>query len=182
MKTISHIFKGVILAVPFLIGCGGDDDDDDFGTNANIVELTVDPSVVVPGQGSVVHAKFSFSSSDALDANDDVELVIALPPQLAYRPGTAEIQRPIDDNDINPSQELVCADGSSFLRFNLGRSELIDAENPSGDGDAELTLTVDVRAGAGATTIAATASDDAIGFSCAGGIPAQASAAVVVQG
>lgn len=181
MKRLSLITGSLLLALPLVAGCGGSDEDDDIGTNAVVVEVSGNPSVINVTQASILSTKFSFSSSDLFDEGDDIQVVVALPPQLRFRAGTAEIQRPIDDNDVNPDQELVCPDGSSFLRFTFGRSDLFDADNPSGDADAELTLTVDSTVPAGTVSIAATASDDTVAFSCAGGMGAQAQAAIIIQ-
>lgn len=179
-KRNSSLFVALSLGVAALTGCGGNDEDDDVGTNANVVEIAASPSTLVAGEASIISTKFSFSSSDVFDENDDIEVVVELPPQLLFRPGTAEIKRPIDDMDINPAAEVQCPGGTSFLRFSLGRSDLVDANNPGGDADAELRFTVDSLPPTGATLIAAAASDDTVPFSCASGVPAQATGSITL--
>ncbi len=180
IKRQSSLFFALSLGLASLSGCGGNDEDDDIGTNANVVEVTASPGTVLAGEASIISTKFSFSSSDVFDDGDDIEVVIELPPQLVYRPGTAEIKRPIDDADVNPSAELQCPDGTSFVKFTLDESDLVDANNPGGDADAELRLTVDSFPPTGVTIVAAAASDDIVPFSCGVGVPAQSTATLTV--
>lgn len=180
MRRNTPLTVALSLSLAALAGCGGNDEDDDVGTNANVIEISASPSTLVPGEASILSTLFSFSSSDVFDENDDVELVVELPPQLVFRPGTAEIKRPIDDMDVNPEAEVQCPGGRSFLRFTFDRSDLIDAINPSGDADAELRLTVDSLPPSGATVVAAAASDDRVPFSCDTGVPAQATGSVTL--
>lgn len=179
-KRKSPLVLALSLGLASLVGCGGNDEDDDVGTNANVVEISASPSALIAGEATIISTKFSFSSSDVFDENDDIEVVVELPPQLLFRPGTAEIKRPIDDMDINPSAEVPCPGGTSFLRFTLDRSDLVDANNPGGDADAELRFTVDSLPPTGATVIAAAASDDIVPFSCQSGVPAQATGSVTL--
>ncbi len=166
------------LLVCGIVACGNDNDEEsDGGAVTNSVSL--ENSILRVGAGTVTSVLFSFSSDDVFDDDRRVELVVHLPAILAYRGGTAEIKRPIDDRDINPSNIVTCSGGDTFLVFDLGETELVDADNPGGDPDAELRLTVDAVA-VGSSTVGVAAHNDNVIFSCAGGMVNQNSAAVEV--
>ena len=169
--------SALLLGFLFTTACGGGSDS---GGEATVNSMSPDPAVLSVGQGSIVSVKFSFSANDVIDHNDRVDLVLQFPAALQYRPGTAEIKRPIDDNQIDPAQLIACSDGSSFLRFSLGRGELTDATNPSGDADAELRLTVDTRA-VGVQQVVGAASSNLLSFGCGQALAGQSSAVLNVN-
>lgn len=178
-KKNLYLYLTMSLLLTFgVVACGNDDDEEtDGGAVTNSV--SVENSTIQVNNATVASVLFSFSSDDIFDDNRRVELVVHLPANLTYRGGTAEIKRPIDDRDVNPSNIFTCSGGDTFLVFDFGETELIDADNPGGDPDAELRFTIDAVA-VGASSIGVSANNDNVIFSCAGGMVNQNSAAVTV--
>lgn len=169
MKTT----QSMIIATMFLLfsginGCDGGDGDG----SAVVNEIAVDSTVLPLGTGGVLTVLFSFSAHDVFNDNRDIGLVVHLPRSLMYRNGTAEIKRPIDDNSVSPVV-TVCAGGDSYLTFELGSNNLIDASNPDGDPDAELRLTFDAIRIKSGGAIDASALNDGVPFSCETGMAVQ---------
>lgn len=161
----------LIALIVGITGCGSDNDNESDG-GAEVKILSIEQDILRVGTASVVSVEFSFSSDDVFDDNRDVDVVVHLPSTLNYRLGSGDLKRPIDDNSVDPSI-TVCANGDSYLSFNLGGSELFDATNPDGDADAELRLTVDaVRSGTG-FPLDASAQNDGVPFDCTGGMIVQ---------
>lgn len=171
----------ILLLVSTLLvfaGCGDDNDNESDG-GVLVTRLNIDNSLIPLGEATIARIGFSFSSDDVFDDDRNVLIAVQLPFTVQYLVGSAEIQRPIDDHQIDPSI-TVCPDGSSFLAFDFNEGDLADAENPDGNTDAELTLTVDTLAtGTGEVTAAAAA--DSILTSCDIAFFAQESAVLSVQ-
>ena len=163
-----------VLGMLFTVACGSDNDNETDG-GASVSRLGLENSVVPVGSAQVVSVQFSFSSDDVFDDDRDVVVVVQLPATVDFRSGTAEIKRPIDDNDVGP-EVIECADGSTFLRFTFNEDALFDAENPDGDADAELRLTIDAIAAGAGGALGAAAANDGLGVSCGVAFPAQRTA------
>ena len=86
--------------------------------------------------------QFSFDEFDVFGNDDNVALVVRLPRELRFRPGTSEIQEVGEDEEVVP-QIINCPEGEQYLLFDLDDDDLSGAENPSGEAAAELTFTVD---------------------------------------
>ena len=117
--------------------------------------------------------EFTFDRENVFDDSDSVDVVVKIPNEVSYREGTAEVDEDVGgDNDVSPEITL-CADGSSFLRFNLDENDLKDAENPEGDADARLTLTIDSVGGPGSFVIEGRADENSAPFGCVGSFLAE---------
>ena len=103
-----------------------------------------------------------------LHADDNVVVVVRLPPELEYRDDTSEIDGSAGDDKVG-AQVTHCADtGETFLVYDLDRFDLDEARNPSGDADARLTLTIDGVLPTSSTEIGARAEENGVSFSCGG--------------
>ncbi len=168
-----------LVSVVAVTGGCGDDDDDEFDGTTVVTGVAIDNSVLIHPESTVARVEFSFSSDDVFDDDQNVLLAVQLPSIVRYHEGSAELQRAIDDHQIDPLVES-CGDGSSFLIFNFDEGDLIDADNPGGNADAELTLTIDSFA-RGTSSITAAGGLDTIFRSCDSAFPAQGIAAFTVQ-
>ena len=164
-----------IIGLLVLAGCNGSG-----SSGSGVDSLAVEPGVLAPGQASVVTVKFSFSSDDVFDEDEDVRVVVQLPSQVRYRPGSSEITRVLDDHSVDPVHVGSCGDGSSFIEYNFNEFDLDDASNPSGDADAELTFTVDAVL-TGSATIRGAADNNGVAYACEVPFNGDKSVAVVVQ-
>lgn len=175
LKCSIAVFASVVL-VGF-ISCGGDNDEESDG-GAGATRLALENSVLPLGGSQIVSVEFSFSSDDVFDDDRHVLVAVRIPSTASFRNGTAEVQRPVDDNDVAP-EVIVCED-ATYLRFDLDENELVDAENPSGDGDAEIRFTIDAVARGASGVLAASAQNDSIGITCEAGFPADRTASLDV--
>lgn len=170
---------GIVLSGALLAGCGDDNDDESDG-GAVTTSITLDPSVLGLADATIAAVQFSFSSDDVFDDDRNVALAVLLPSSLRYRNGSSEIQRPIDDRNVEP-QVTFCADGSTLLVYDLDEDDLFDAENPGGNADAELRFTADAQAMAGTFSMSTVAANDSLPVACGLSFPTQQSAVFTVR-
>lgn len=168
-RRTGYLIKSTVVGMCVLIGttlsaCGGDDDNS--GLVAQIIEMFFTDDTIRVGEGTVLHVLFSYSSDRVFDENEMVSVVVRLPAETTFRNGTAEIQRPADDESVG-AQIFDCpASGEQFLLFDLDENDLATAGNPDGDADAELTLTVDALLANPDARIQATARENGVPFAC----------------
>ena len=178
-KNNSTIFLTTIITVcSALSACGGSSDSD---TSASITTLSAGPSVLRVGEGSVLKVGLSFSAGDTFLDNDRVNIVVRLPAGLAFDEGSAEIDRPIDDENLAPTSINPCPDGSSFLSFSLNQQDLLLATNPTGNTDAEITMQINETSALGSVIVAAAAGVNGVAFSCSSQFSGDQTAAIVLQ-
>jgi hypothetical protein len=150
-----------------VLGCAEDNDFDNVGFT-EVVEIAVDNSTIQLGDGEVVRVNFAFDEDDVLDDGGEVNLVVKLPRQLAYRDESAEIDKPGSrDRDVDP-RVRTCQNGDSYLIFTLGESQLEDAVSPAEGADAQLKLTVDAEKRGQMISIEAAADESTVPYSCSG--------------
>ncbi len=170
---------GLLCATALLLsGCSGSDDDNS-GISARVIDLLLDDDTIRVGEGSVLRSYFSFSSDRVFDDGANVVVVVRLPNGVTFRDGSAEIQRPLDDDSVG-AQITNCPTGEQFLLFDLDSNDLDAAENPSGDADAELSLTVDGVAETTAVDIQVIARENTVNFQCGAPFAADRAVSIVV--
>ena len=181
----------VILLLTF-VSCGSDDEDIfdvliGEGEGALVTSIRVEESVVAVGESTIARVEFTFSAGGVFDLDNRVVVVVKIPASLLYRPGTGEVDRIIDDRNVEPLT-TVCDDGSSFVEFTLSDRDLVSAINPEGDADARLSFTLDsssVDPVAGTSEsqaiIGARARVNSVDFSCDNVFPAQKEAVLLVR-
>lgn len=154
----------ILLAVTLLGACNSDDENS--GISARIVEFFLDDNTINVGESTVLRSRFTFSANRVFDDGEHVMLVIRLPIEVAFRTGSAELQRPIDDRSVG-AQITDCPEtGEQFLLFNLDDNDLRTVGNPEGEADAELALTIDAVTPAQAAIIQGVAQNNTVIFSC----------------
>jgi hypothetical protein len=159
-KTLMTLLLSTLIFAP-LFGCGADDDD----IVARVVDLFLDDRRLSTGDSTVLRAQFVFSSDRVFGDNDDIFLVVQVPPELSFREGSAEVQGRFDE-DVSP-RITDCGPGQeTYLRFRLDDEDLAIASNPSGSADAELALTLDAQIPGAVIVISAAADNDEIPFDC----------------
>jgi len=169
-------FMGV--ATCFLVACGGSNDSNHA---TDVTFMNSDPSVLNVGQGTVLSVGLSFSAGDTFVDNERLNVVVRVPNGLSFKPDTAEIKRPIDDQSITPSGITSCPDGSTFVSFSLNQSDLLLATNPSGDTDAEIRFELTEISAQGDALVTASTSENGVPFSCALPFDSQSSVVVVLR-
>lgn len=148
-----------------LLGCGSGTDYT-RGGSTQVVEMSVDDSSIVVGQGTVTKIQFTFNQNDVFFDNGEVNLVVRLPRQLSYRDNSAELDLPGSrDRDEDP-QAQRCPDGETFLLFQFDDSDLAGADSPFDSGSAQLKLTVDGKRVGSNLAIQAVADEGTIGYTC----------------
>ena len=166
---------GVALAAGFILlsGCN-----DGGSTSNSVVGVSLDNSVIERGNSSVVKVDFSFDADDILTDNHTVAIVIHLPSGVTFHPDSGDIEQVLGDDNAVGAELFACSGGDMYVTFNLNRSDLVSANNPSGNADARITFTIDAVAPVNAS-IDARAGSEAV-FSCDSEFEAQSSAAVEV--
>jgi len=168
IRTFNILLLGLLAAVT-LNACGGNDDGNSH-ESARVVSLDSDTNPV-GASGAIISVNVSFSSDEVFDNGENVVVVLHLPPQLALRGGTAEIDSTTgEDRDVG-AQGLNCGAEGIYYLFDLDSDDLALADNPSGDADAKLKFTVDRVSAAGAVTIAGIARNNSVSFACGSSFP-----------
>ena len=144
-------------------GCGSDSNSSTV--TARILSFLFEQDTIAVGESTVVRSQFSFDAGNVFSDDQPVYLLFRLPPQVAFRTGSAEVQRPVVDDKVNPQIDL-CPNGDFFLSFRLDEDDLAAASNPSGDADAELAFTIDALEEATGVVIEAAARDANTPFIC----------------
>ncbi len=116
--------------LPFVSGCGGDDDFFDFFTPAQVTDVRVDPASVRVGEQIAIQVDFDPSQFDS----DDLEpstVVLRLPVGVNYVNGSSEF----DGSDVSgfrsrgPNRIDGCGDGTTVLSYFFDAGEQTDFEN-----------------------------------------------------
>jgi hypothetical protein len=159
-------FIACVLMVSPLVGCG-DNNPLSPANRTEVSEISADDSSIMRGDGSVVRVNFIFDSHRVFLSRKDVNLVVRLAPALGYRAESGELSGfGSRDRDVDP-QIVQCPDGASFLVFDLGRSELDDAEVVGAPTSAQLKFTADGLIETPVAAIEARADEGDIPFDCA---------------
>lgn len=178
MNTKVTTIAFIALASGIMLnGCGGDDNNG----SVNVTEVSTNPGVVRSGNQSVVTVRFSYEANQLFDDNERVLLTVQLPSGVTYKAGSAEIDRPLDDDSVSPEGIITCPDGSSFVSFDFDRQDLALATNPGGNADGRLTFTGITSGGATNVLINASASADGVEFSCQNGMEPEATGALNIS-
>lgn len=152
-----------LIALTFLsLGCTTGGDDDFF--DAEVLDLDLQDDVLTKGDGTVLSTYFTFDTHGVFEEGEHVVLVVKLPPGLSYRDDTAEIDNDGGDDKVG-AQITKCANGDTYLTFDMDDHDLDNLQDPPGDASAKITLTVDGNA-TGARLIEARARRDTVFFSC----------------
>lgn len=163
MKNTSGIrfLSATVLSALLMTSCGGGDG----GDSVEVTQISVDRSFLTVGDRSVINVEFSFSSDDVFNHDRTAYVVVKLPREVSFQLGSAEIQRPFDDNRVSP-QINTCSDGTTYLSFAFDDRDLIDARNPGGDGDAQVNFTVRANSRGSGVIISGEASESPIATRC----------------
>ena len=170
-------FIGSILFLTcgiFLAGCNGGGSD---GTDATTIQI--DDSVIATGQSTVVTTGFSFDSDAVFDENHNVVLVIHIPRGLSFHGDAGEINLPTGSDRRVGAEITACSGGDYYVVFDLDRSDLLTATNPTGDADAEIKFQLDAHT-ATTTILEARADEDHGQYACGQEFSAQAVASIEV--
>ena len=155
-----------LLASFSLVGCG-DNNPLSASNRTEVSEINASDSSIQKGSGAVVKVNFIFDSDQVFLNKEDVNLVIRLDPGLAYREESCELSGfGSRDRDVDPDV-VQCPDGASFLVFDLGRSQLDDAEVFGAPSSAQMKFTVDGVSETDVASIEARADEGEIPFECA---------------
>jgi len=138
-------------------GCGGGSSSAGKPSEVRSVS-TDDPSVVV-GDDVDLTVDFSFSTDTVVHDNHNVTIVVKLPRGLAFQPETARIDEIGGTDKVTPSIEF-CADGTTYLRFDLGQNVLANASDAAGGADGSLIMAIAGSEAVGAVSIEAAAGYD----------------------
>jgi hypothetical protein len=149
-----------------ILGCGSNQNLSGSGAT-EVIEIQSNDSTIPLGGGSVIKFNFSFDHNEVFTDDGKVYLVVKLPPQLAYRDNSAELDRlGSHDRDEDPSIK-TCSSGESFLAWTFDQSDLRDSADPLDGGDAQLKLTVEGTLVGEFVTIEAAADDGMVRYECA---------------
>jgi len=146
-----------------------------------VSSISTDNRVIQVGQQTVTDIDISFDA-DQIDNGTHIRLVVRLPAEVSFVPGSSEIDglTTVDDNSVSPAISL-CASGAQYLAFDFSGVDLLLAGNPSGDGDMRLNLTIaGVQVGTDAI-IQASANDEQPDYTCDAEFVSEAEALVSVQ-
>jgi hypothetical protein len=173
------IAKMTALAVLAVVmsACNGGSGDDDKA--AFITQLFTDDVSVRRGDDIDLTAEFTFSTEIVQEDNRNVILIVHVPNGLQYVPTTARIDEVGGHENVTPTIE-TCGGGDTYLRFNLGESDLEHASDPSGNANAELKLALSGTNAVGGVSIDAAAEYDALTGSCSAGLIPEDTTAVTV--
>jgi hypothetical protein len=121
-----------------LLGCGSDSNDLIGSGSARVEDILFSKQTIKVEEGLVIATDFSYSSLNVIGNNDNVAVIIKLPPELKFSENTAEIDGSTDKKV--GAQVLLCDSGSTYLTFDLDRFDFEQATAPAG-ADARLTFT-----------------------------------------
>ncbi len=118
------ILLSLVLALSFVIGCGGDDDDwwDDGSRKVNEVRINA-TSVKA---GTLIHVDTYFETRYEWGYPEDAELVIKIDPELQYMPGSSELYIEGNSDRRSPDKVETCNDGTTFLWYTLDEDDDFD--------------------------------------------------------
>lgn len=136
---IRYLFQSLIVSISAiaLVSCGGG------GSNgAQVDAILAEQSVLSVGQSTVLRVEVSFDAGDVFYHGKEVLVVVRLPSELSFVEGSGEIDQPTGADHSVGAVITTCANGETFLQFNLSDRDLLTATNPLGDADAELKLTL----------------------------------------
>ena len=167
MKTVAKYLLCSVLATALIACTNSDDETNSWGGSTRVTEIYSDDSIVPIGNGSVFRVNFTFNEEDIFNDQGSVNLVVKVPPELAYRTGSAEIDGNTSrqDNSVEP-YILNCPRDGTYLSFTLIRYDLDDAEAPGDDADAQLKLTLNGESYANNVVVEAAADGNAVAFGC----------------
>jgi hypothetical protein len=158
------VVAGVGL-VSGLVACSGNNTYSGGGST-QVVEMRVDNSTILVGEGTVAKINFTFNQNDVLFGGGRVNLVVRVPPQLTYRDDSAEINLPGSKDRNEDPKVTQCPGGETFLVFKFTKSDLENLNLPVDSSDTQLKLTVDgVRVGED-LSIQAAADEGAVSYGC----------------
>ena len=166
---------GCLASIVLLFGCSGSDDVEGGG---EVVNIETEDVAIPEGGATVLKFSFAYDVNAVMSHGESIDLVVKLPPELAYREGTAEVQTSDGDEEVG-AQIFHCLNGDTYLLFVLDEYDLDDAIDPAGDADAQLNLTVDAVA-SGFPNIEAAAGDN-VAFECGFDFPYEAVTGVIVR-
>ncbi len=151
------------MAIGTLVGCGGDSND---GDDVSVAEISSTSQVVGLRGGVVLAVDITYDAS-RVTGDESFNAVLRLPEALRFRANSAEIDgfTTVDDSGKTPVV-TTCASGEQFLAFDFSRTDLLRAANPSGNGDMRLNLTVDGITRSNSAEIEATAQEQRPAFGC----------------
>lgn len=205
-NIISNLNKNTLIGV-FLflsIGCGGGGSNNNntdiasepaTGNNqdpsqpsvneprdARVTAMSMEKPIFGVGSSSLVSVDVTYALTRVRENGERVALVVKLPAGLAYAIDSSGIRTSTSSANAVPVS-LPCSDGSSFLAYDLGGTELNNSQDPDGreDADFELIFVVDGISTAGVTVITAGASDNSLSYSCDKGYEEEASTGVTVN-
>lgn len=167
MKTVTKYLLCSVLVTVLTACSDSDEDSNSWGGSTLVTEIYSDDSIVPIGDGTVFRINFTFNEEDIFNDQGSVNLVVQVPPQLAYRTGSAEIdgQTSREDDGVEP-YILNCGNNGSYLSFTLTRYDLDDAAAPGDDADAQLKLTLNGEQYQNNVVVEAAADDSYVPFGC----------------
>jgi hypothetical protein len=160
-----------LLSAGFLTMLGAcsnsDNQSNSWGGSTRVTEIYADDAIVPIGDGTVFRFNFTFNEEDVFNDQGSVNLVVKVPPQLAYRTGSAEIDGDSsrEDESVEP-YVLKCSKDGTYLSFTLIRYDLDNAQAPGDDADAQLKLTLDGKEYQNNVVVEAAADNGAVAFGC----------------
>ncbi len=160
----SGLLSSTIITAILLASCSGSDSNSSF--SAGVTDVRVENSSINVGEFTVAAIDFTYSADGVFNDKRNVQLVVRLPSELSYAEGTAELDQAVGEDDKIGAQVTRCADGDTYLLFDMDRFDLDGAANPDGDSDARLTLTVQGVKAAPVVYLEAAARDEYTPFGC----------------
>lgn len=192
MNNIIHKYKKSTLTILLSIlsvGCGGGSDSPNTSEpsaneprDARVTVIKVEKATFSVGDSSLVSVDVTYAVSKVEENGERVALVLKLPVGLTYAIDSSGIRTSTSSANTVPVK-TSCADGSSFLAYELGAIELNDSQDPDGieDADFELIFVADGVSPTGITVITAGAADNSLSYSCDGGYKEEASVGLNVN-
>lgn len=191
MKKIKNnkVYYGLlIVGISALFGCGGGGSDNDIETDpqvnvnsdgiqvdspvnepkdARVTAISMDNTNLLVGDSALVSVGVTYGVSRVEEAGERVIVVVKLPAGTRYAIDSSGIRTENSSVGAAPVK-TDCSDGSSFIAYDFGASDLVNAEDPDGreDADFELIFVVDGVSPTGETALLAEAADNSSSYSC----------------
>ncbi len=150
--------------------------------DANVVSIALEKPSFPVGEFSTVNLTVTYAESRVLQGGEKVVVVVKLPAGVSYERDSSGITTTSSSTNTAPTQ-LDCANGESFIAYDLGSTELKGSEDPDGrlDADFNLIFAIEGAAQSGLSIISASAADNALVYSCEGSFDEEVSTSVTVQ-
>jgi hypothetical protein len=177
MNIITLSIGSLVLCLAVLLcACsGGDNTSND---PAQVDELSFDEETIGLTDQINLDVKISYSPESVFDADQSVVVLLRISGGLSYVPDSAHVRRDGVDPEIPVDLEDRCANGDTFLSFNLDRTDLNSSHNRQPDS-ATLVLTLQaIRLGP--AVLEARAQYNQVAGSCAAGIVPDAATSIKV--